>query len=192
MKLYKLTNNDGRTFGDCQWGENVTHGSDELEEGDGPLCSGHWYHAYQDPILAIFMNPAHAWFGNPQLWEAEGNIGLERPDKVGCKELTTIKKIPLPEITTTQCQAFAILIALEVYNNPEFVKWANNWLSGKDRSIWATKMLNVVRAWSIRATVWAIWHDITAARAAALVAEEQANAGKIDLITIAHKALEYN
>lgn len=135
MKLYKLTDENGQTYGGCQWGENVTHGEGELLEGEGPLCSGHWYYAYQDPMLAVLMNPAHANFKKPRLWEAEGNPGKVEPDKVGCKSLITIREIiPLPEVTVTQRIAFGILASLEVYDNPMFVGWAEEWLSGEDRS----------------------------------------------------------
>jgi len=43
------------------------------------------------------------------------------------KEL--INKIP----TTEQKIKFGIYCALEVYDDPEFILWANNWLSGKNK-----------------------------------------------------------
>lgn len=174
MKLYKLTDENGQTYGGCQWGENITHGEDELLEGEGPLCSGHWYHAYQDPVLAVLMNPAHANFENPKLWEAEGNLNRVEPDKVGCRSLTTLREISLPEVTTTQRAAFGILAALEVCDKPYFVAWANKWLTGKDKSA---------------ETTWAAARAAEAARAAKAAAD--AAAGELDLVSIAHKALEY-
>ena len=177
MKLYKLTDENGQTYGGCQWGENITHGEDELLEGEGPLCSGHWYHAYQDTILAVLMNPAHAKFENPRLWAAEANIGREKPDKVGCKSLTTLREVPLPDITITQRQAFAILAALEVYDGLKFVAWAEKWLSGEDRSAataatvsatvsaaaWAARAAAGAAAWAARAAAGAAWAAVEAA-----------------------------
>ena len=67
--------------------------------------------------IAVIMNPAHANFPNPQLWEAQGIILLDDDGlKCGVKTLTTIKQIPLPQITTEQRIHFAILCALEVYD----------------------------------------------------------------------------
>jgi hypothetical protein len=134
MKLYKLTDEDGRTYGGMQWGENVTHDESELLEGDGPLCSGHWYHAYIDPLLAVMLNCAHANFKHPRLWVAEGEPKKIAPDKVGCKRVTTLHEIQLPEVTHEQHTAFAIMAAKAVYPDDDFVAWANSWLGGTDRS----------------------------------------------------------
>lgn len=131
MKLYKLTDENFETYGHTKWGENVTHEG----TGNGSLCGPGWIHAYTSPELAVLLNPMHANFKNPVLWEAEGNIDLnDQGLKVGSKKLTTIKIIPVPEITITQKIAFGILCALEVYQEDNFVTWAKNWLTGADRS----------------------------------------------------------
>jgi hypothetical protein len=130
-KLYKLTDENGRTYNNTQWGENVTHSG----TGQGDLCSEGWIHAYTSPLLAIFLNPIHASFSDPILWESEGNIEKEDHGlKVGCRSLTTIRKIALPAVTTKQQITFAILCAKEVYKNKDWNVWANNWLNNKDRS----------------------------------------------------------
>ena len=69
LTLYKLTNENGQTYNKTQWGEGVVHTAD----GTGNLCSKRWIHAYADPLLAVLLNPIHANFHNPQLWEAEGS-----------------------------------------------------------------------------------------------------------------------
>ena len=85
--------------------------------------------------MAMMMNPIHASFKNPHLWEAEAEGEMLREaTKSGCKKLTTLKQIPLPEITLTQRVAFGILCALEVCEDESFRGWAKKWLSGKDRS----------------------------------------------------------
>ena len=135
MKAYKLTDEDNQTRNNTQWGENVTH---EAMGNGKKLCTDGWIHFYEDPLVAMMMNPIHASFNNPHLWEAEaeGEV-LREATKSGCKKLTTLKQIPLPEITLTQRVAFGILCALEVCAEESFREWAKNWLSGKDRSVCA-------------------------------------------------------
>ena len=133
MKAYKLTDQNGKTHINTQWGENVTH--EVFANGEG-LCSSSWLHFYTDPLIAILLNPAHENIQNPILWEceAEGEI-LHEPLKSDCKKLTTLRKIPTPEINSAQKIAFAILCAKEIYKDKVWSIWANNWLSGKDRNI---------------------------------------------------------
>lgn len=131
MRLYKLTDQNRRTYGNTEWGEGVTH----TAKGTGPLCSSGWIHAYEHPLLAALLNPIHANFSNPILWEAEGEIGIRYGQlKCGCASLTTIREIPLPSITTENRVRFAILCALRVYTDPEYRRWAEGWLDGRDRT----------------------------------------------------------
>jgi hypothetical protein len=132
MLVYKLTDQNSRTFNNTQWGENVTHETN----GEGDLCTKGWLHFYSSPELAILMNPIHADFANPKMWlaKAEGIFKDDFGRKSGCTKLTTLREIPVPVITETQKIAFGILCALEVCDDKEFQKWANNWLENKDRT----------------------------------------------------------
>ena len=133
---YKLTTQDNRTRVDetneTLWGENVTH---KALRDDGELCSDKWIHFYTHPLLAVYFNPIHANIANPKLWECEieGTVKSEF-DKSGCKKLTTLREIPLPVITIEQRIEIAIRCSLLVYPAPEYVQWAEDWLSGKDRT----------------------------------------------------------
>ena len=130
-KLYKLTDVDRYTRNNTKWGKNVTHTTD----GSGELCGPGWLHAYTDPLLAVLLNPIHCNYSRFRLWEAEGEIGKnDKGLKVGTRSLTTIREIPIPKITTKQKIRFAILCAMAVYKDETWTDWANNWLSGKDRS----------------------------------------------------------
>ena len=132
MKCYKLTSPHSTTRNGMIWGENITH----TATGTDPnLCSDGWIHFYMDIHLAVIMNPAHGNFSTPILWEAEasGEI-LHEPLKSGSKTLTTIRQIPLPEISLIQRIAFAIYCTKEVYKNNQWNNWADKWLSGEDRS----------------------------------------------------------
>jgi hypothetical protein len=132
MKLYKLTDENGCTKNGTQWGENVTHRATGDPSQD--LCSDAWIHAYESPELAVLMNPIHANFKSPRLWEAEGEIGKNDGTKCGCRSLTTVKEIPLPQVTIEQRVRFGILAAVKVYKDAVFQQWAADWLSGANRT----------------------------------------------------------
>ena len=172
MQLYKLTDEHAQTYGGCQWGENVTH----TASGEGELCGPGWIHAYTDPLLAVLLNPIHADFMNPRLWECEGEVGkTDHGLKVGCTRLTTVREVAAPAVTTEQRVRFAILCAMEVCRDVEFVRWAETWLSNADRTAARAAAAEAEAAW---AAAWA-------ARAA-----RAAWAADIDLIALAHKAIE--
>src|SRR6185295_6681486 len=100
--VYKLTDSKNQTYNETQWGPGVTH----TAPGGGDLCSNKWIHAYPDPVLAVFMNSVHADFKPARLWEANGEVGIRKPDKIGCTSLTTIRRIKAPKPTLTQTRAF--------------------------------------------------------------------------------------
>ena len=224
MKLYKLTNEKDWTHGDCQWGENITHET----SGEGNLCGPGYTHWYTDPLLAILLNPIHGDFdlASAHLWEGEGEVvqndhGL----KVGCAKATTLRRIELPHITPTQKVRFAILCAKVVVTDPEWNRWADNWLSGKDRmaqeaawaaevaaraaeaaeAAWAARAAEAVwaarAAWAAEVAAWAAQEAAEAAWAAQEAGEVSARAAEaaraaastdspLDLICLAHRAIE--
>jgi hypothetical protein len=136
--LYKLTDSRGKTWDDTLWGPGVSHSG----TGEGELCGSGWIHAYEHPLIAVLLNPIHADFKNPRLWEAEGEVVLRDGQlKCGCRTLTTVREIPLPKITTEMRVRFAILCAKEVCAYLAWNAWADNWnawadrwLSGEDRT----------------------------------------------------------
>ncbi|MEK7993680.1 MAG: hypothetical protein AAB403_07735, partial [Planctomycetota bacterium] len=134
MKVYKLTDKNGQTKNNTQWGEGVTHTADGNAKD---LCNSHWIHAYQSPLLAVFMNPAHADIRKPILWECEAEVGLTKSDKIGCTSLTTLKKIALPKVTMEHRVRFALLAARAVYavwskydKDGAWLKWCEARLRG--------------------------------------------------------------
>jgi hypothetical protein len=81
------------------------------------------------------MNPIHAQFESPRLWEAESSgEELHEQLKSGSKTLTTVRELPLPEVSKTQRIAFGILCAKEVCKHKAWNAWADKWLSGEDRT----------------------------------------------------------
>lgn len=187
MKLYKLTDGDGKTLNGTQWGPGVSHSG----TGEGGLCGPGWIHAYEHPLIAVLMNPIHADFKNPRLWEAKGEVGLRDGQlKCGCKTLTTIREIPLPEITAEMRARFAILCAKDVCACSAWNAWADKWLSGEDRSaeaaaVAARASYDAARAaWAAEAAA-AYW---ASSSSAALAAEAAAAAAYWALAAEAAKA----
>jgi hypothetical protein len=134
--LYKLTDQDGNTFGDTHWEEGTKHSIEpELRDTSKPLCSKHYLHAYENPFVAVFRNPADANIKDPILWRASGWVSKRAGQlKCGCFSLITHEKLELPILTVEQRIAIAIYCALETYLEQEFVSWAKRWLSGEDRT----------------------------------------------------------
>lgn len=201
MTLYKLTDQDGKTragqAGETQWGLGVKHEATGKPGQD--LCTDGWIHAYEHPLLALLMNPIHAKICNPRLWECEGQIGKREGQlKCGCRTLTTVREIALPEITTEQRVRFAIACAWPTCQIAEWRTWARKWLTGKDRTaeaawaaVWAAET-----AWAAEAAWAAAWAAAAAAEwaaAAVWAAEAAVWARKVranlDLIRIAEWAV---
>ena len=132
MKLYKLTNPEDQSLDRTQWGEGVTH----TAPGDAAEpCTASIIYAYADPLLAVFMDPAHGGFGpSAHLWEADGDIMVSKGTRLICKSLTTLRRIDLPVVTMEQRTRFAILCAKAVYKEADWNAWADAWLDGTDRS----------------------------------------------------------
>lgn len=138
--LFKLTDRDGFTrrgeHNQTLWGEGVSH----TAIGIGGLCSSGLIHAYTGAALALLLNPLHANISQPRLWEAEGRIvATDNGLKVGCKTLTTVREIEVPEVSPEDRVKFAIYCALETHKDEGFKRWAEAWISGKDRSSYAAR-----------------------------------------------------
>jgi hypothetical protein len=134
--LYKLTDEFGNTKNQTHWAEGTRHEiAKELRDSTQPLCSKHYYHAYENPLVAVFMNPSHANFRNPILWRATGWVSKRNGQlKCGCFTLRTLQQIPLPVLTINQRVRVAIQCALKEPQTESFKSWAKNWLSGVDRT----------------------------------------------------------
>jgi len=174
MERFKLVSQNYKTWNDTDW--RTTKWKETSGEG-GRLCTKGWLHCYTSPELAVIMNPIHADIDNPRMLivKVEGKTLDDYGLKEGWTRMRRIKEIAVPEITLVQKVAFGVYCALEGSADRKFIKWANDWLSGKDRSAEA--------AWArARATAWA-WAE-EAARAAARAAKT-----RIDFDIIIKKAM---
>jgi len=188
VKAYKLTDENNQTYGNCQWGENVEH----RVEGKGNLCTNGWIHFYKNPLLAVLLNPLHGDYNldTAHLWEcnASGKTKEDRGLKWGASRVKTIKRVKLPKVTTKQRVKFGILCALEVYHEKGFVKWANNWLSGKD--ITADAARAVAHVAYVDAAAYAAYAAAYAVDAVAYAVDAVAYA--VDAVAYAAYAVEIN
>jgi len=203
MKIaYKLTDSEMRTYKKFQW----ELGKWYKTTGEGILCSPGWLHFYNDPLVGMFMNPAHSNIKNPRLFRAEvegkfiNNNGL----KCGYSRARLIEELPVPQISPVQRVRFAIFCAKEVYKGKKWNKWADNWLSRKDRTInaaWSTKYnscttrtsCTTIASSAAKSAFYAARIVSSAAEIAtytAFAAESATESKKIDLIGIARKAME--
>jgi hypothetical protein len=134
--LYKLTDEFGNTRDQTHWAEGTKHEiAKELRDSTQPLCTRHYYHAYENPLVAVFMNPIHANFQNSILWRATGWVSKRDGQlKCGCFTLRTLQQIPLPVLTTNQRVRVSIQCTLKRSQTESFKLWAKNWLSGIDRA----------------------------------------------------------
>jgi len=131
---YKLTDRDMRTKNGFQWklGE-WRRATGDIHQG---LCSNAWLHCYGNPSLALFMNPVHANILHPRLFKAEV-IGPSKKDKglkEGYRRMRLVEELKFSNPTLTQKIAFGILCGKKVYKDKKWNKWADDWLSGDNRS----------------------------------------------------------
>jgi hypothetical protein len=193
MKQYKLTDRNMETYNYTRWAIGV----EKETSGEGELCSKGWLHVYEHPLLAALLNPIHAHFDFPRLFECEcsGKTKKDNGLKAGWTNVTLTKEIPLPTISVKQSVRFAILCVLKVFSDKAFHNWANDWLTGKDRSTEAAaKVAEAAAETAARAAAWAAAKAAEAAEwateSAAWAAAEAAKAAGIvfNLIKIAEEA----
>ena len=199
--LYKLTDENGDTFNHTHWSEGTKHEiAKKLRDNTKPLCSEHYIHAYENPLVAVFMNPIHSNFKNPILWQATGWVQKRDGQlKCGCFSLKTLKKIPLPALTMNQKIRAAIYCSLIRTQTETYRTWAANWLSGKDRSAstaayaatYAAAAANAAAANADAATyAAAAATDATDASDASDAADVTAAFGSFSLIKILNRAIK--
>ncbi len=170
MKLYKLTDENDRSFGGCQWGPGVT----KETNGEGELCGPGFTHWHTDPLLAVLLNPIHGNYDieKAHLWEGEGEVVKEDCGlKVGCMKATTIRRVEMPVVTLVQKVKFGILCALASnVADKIMLAWMLNNLGLSDINCDAQRISASATA---RAAQWTAW---------------EMKSG-LDLVALAHEAM---
>jgi hypothetical protein len=183
--LYKLTDENGDSglsFAAIKthWDVGVRHSIEELDNKvsrskNAILCTRGYIHAYENPLIAVVMNPTHANFQNPILWKATGWVVRRGSQlKCGCYSLKIVERLSLPEVSIPARVHFAILCSLEFPQEPSYTEWANNWLAGKDRA--AAYAAVTATAATAAAAATAAYSAATAAAYAAVAAARVAAA----------------
>ena len=167
MKMFKLTDQDMRTYGGFQWRLGEMR---RVENYTGVACGTGALHSYRDPLLAIFMNPIHGDISSPRLFEARTGVKVKSVElKWISEKLTLIKEIPVPEMTREQRVEISIRICKLLCKDANWNAWADKWLDGSDRSAWSAESA----ARSARAVAWsAAWSAESATWSAAESAAE--------------------
>ncbi len=194
--LYKWTDADGKTRAgeqnETQWGPGVEHAAP-----GGDLCTSGVIHAYRDPLLAVFMDPGQGGYTNKpgaRLWRLDADVCADDGTKVGCTRVKMLCEIDPPTLSTDERTHAAILIARQVYADPDWQGWARRWLSGEDRATGAATWAATWAAEAAEAATWAAtWaaEAPEAAWAAACAATEAAErqGHKLDFVALLHKAV---
>lgn len=203
--LYKLTDKSGYTKNQTHWAEGTRHEiAKELRDSTQHLCSKHYYHAYENPLVAVFMNPSHADFRKPILWRATGWVSKRDGQiKCGCFTLRTLQQIPLPVLTTNQRVRVAIQCALKKSQTESFKLWAKNWLSGVDRTsktvaaiqaavdaIYSTPAATQAAIYAIQAAIYAAIYEAAHAHDAAAATQVAIYAAQAVIYAAAHAAAD--
>lgn len=185
MKAYKLLSPEMQSYGSTKW----TIGETKTVKTPIKLCAKNCLHFYSHPILAVLFNPIYANLRSFRLFEgeAQGEIISYFGTKEGCSELTLHKEIfDIPKIDDQQRIFWTILCVKECYKDAKWNVWADNYLSGKDRSINAARTAYVYAAahaadttyYAAYAAARAAYAYAYAAYAAANAADAAANAAK--------------
>jgi hypothetical protein len=111
-ELFKLTDAENKTR-NVTWRENMTF-SVELMDRKPELCSKGVIHAYQNPNLALLLNPAHGNFKNPKLWACTGDVVVTDWGKCGCYMLTMGKNLPHPEWYDDEAKRAYVMVQFAV------------------------------------------------------------------------------
>ena len=148
---YKLLNPDLTTYDGCQW----VVGETKRTSGKGNLCGPGWLHGYEHAELAHFLNPIHAVFTNPVLYQVHvgGTCLKDGQLKAGWTEMTLVAPVHGMTPSTEQRVRFAIACALYESVSLPFTQWACNWLDGVDRTMAAAE--RVARKSKAAAAEWA-------------------------------------
>lgn len=87
---------------------------------------------YDSPLLAVLETPVVSDNDNKKLFMLHTGSAAEHSK--GAKTYIEVKEVPVPNVNLQQKVAFAIAAVSALYGNEDFRRWAEHWLSDKDRS----------------------------------------------------------
>ena len=132
--FYLITDQENKTWGDVQWGENISH----EQENDN-------YHfvVFNSPETARYLYPSCEGTKNPKIWNASGeNMSRNDGFRTRFAKLTTISELAFSLPTNEQRINFGILCALNVMLYEPFKTWALKYLRGEDQTKESAQAMN--------------------------------------------------
>lgn len=198
---YKLLTQDMKTrkgkYNEMDWSD---VGEWHVAAGEGGLCTAGMIHDYDDPWIAVVLNPAHAAIHDPVMYETERDGPTETDGlKCGCKRLRLVRRVDIPDVPRAQRVAFGILAVMQVCRDGVWLTWARAWLSGEDRSSTSARYAADAAAYAAAAyaaeaascsAAVAAAYAAEAASCSAFVAAATANGVTIDWQAIKTKAMQ--
>lgn len=115
----------------------ATHSIDE-RSGDkilSVLSSG-----YDSPLLAVLTSGEFGTKDSRLFLLNTWKVGIDENDP---RAYTVVKETAIPEVNIGihHKVAFAIAVVAQVFSNAQYIKWAVDWISGKDRSAASAKAM---------------------------------------------------
>jgi hypothetical protein len=129
MQLYFIADQQGHLADDriltCgKFKQKIGSKDDPLAKYSGPV--------HTSPLVAALTHPDSVNGEANKMFEVNRwkvNVDAKNPEAY-----TVVKEVAVPTVTIGQKVAFAVATVREIYHDQDFVKWADDWLSGKDRS----------------------------------------------------------
>lgn len=125
MIVYKLTDENMKTYNNCQWKLN------EIKEvrfiPELSLCTHGWIHAYESPEIAVLNNNMHGQYHpfTMRLFKADT---LDSPkafcghSKLGSTKMVLLKELPVPQPNLLNWKFYAILSLRAMFTDLDWIK----------------------------------------------------------------------
>jgi len=130
MQLYFLADQEGhladhRVLQCGKFKQAIGSKDDPLARYAGPI--------HTSPLVAALTHPDSVDGDHNKMFEV--NRWKVNVDSTNPEAYTVVKEVPVPTVTLGQKVAFTVATIREIYHDSDFVQWADDWLSGKDRSV---------------------------------------------------------
>lgn len=129
MQLYFVADRtghlaDNRVLECGKFKQKIGSDGDPLARYSGPV--------HTSALVAALTHPDSVSGDSNKMFEVNRwkvNVDAKNPEAY-----TVVKEVAVPTVTIGQKVAFAVATVREIYHDSDFVTWADDWLSGKDRS----------------------------------------------------------
>lgn len=95
----------------------------------GEIVSRNIWECADSPLLAVMINPLHAEFVRPRLFELRGDFDDKKIN------LQRVREVAVPEVSPEQKLVFAMYCIRSLAPEHIFAAWSERWLANIDRSV---------------------------------------------------------